>query len=62
MNELLKHVADKLGVEIEVMTTDISRGACKDFGDYKWATGIVRGLQIANGIIADTAQQVEEDD
>lgn len=60
--ELLKHVANKLNAEIEHLKEDAILGKAKDYGDYKWACGIVRGLMMANSIIADTVQRVENDD
>jgi hypothetical protein len=61
-NDILKYLSDKLNDEIKVMTDDLSRGGAKDYGDYKWACGIVRGLTMANTIIAETAQRMEHDD
>lgn len=60
--ELLKHVANKLNVEIERLKEDAILGKAKDHGEYKWACGIVRGLMTANSILMDTVQQVEQDD
>lgn len=59
-SDLLKYLSDKLNEEIKVMTDDLSRGGAKDHGDYKWACGIVRGLTMANTIIAETAQRMED--
>lgn len=61
-SELLKHVATKLNAEIEHIKDDVSLGGCKDYGDYKWACGIIRGLMTANGILSDTIQRLENDD
>lgn len=61
-SDLLKYLADKVNEEIKPITDDLSRGAAKDHGEYKYACGIIRGLMIANGILADTAQRMEQDD
>jgi hypothetical protein len=61
-SDLLKYLSDKLNAEIAVMTDDLSRGGAKDHGEYKWACGIIRGLTVANSIIADTARNMEEND
>jgi len=61
-NDLLKYLSEKVQAEITPVVDDISRGAAKDHGEYKYACGIIRGLMIVNGIIADTAQRMEHDD
>jgi ABC-type Na+ transport system ATPase subunit NatA len=59
-NDLLKHLSNKLQEEIRVITDDLSLGKAKDHGDYKYATGMIRGLMVANAIIADMAERYEE--
>lgn len=61
-SDLLKYLADKVQDEIKPVMDDLARGAAKDHGEYKYACGIIRGLMIANGIFADTAQRMEHDD
>ena len=60
--DLLKYLSGKVQEEIDVLSADLARGTAKDHGEYKYACGIIRGLMIANGIIADTAQRLENDD
>lgn len=62
MSDLLKYLSSKINEEIKVMSDDMALGTAKDFGDYKYACGIIRGLMIANSAIADIAQRMEEDD
>ena len=61
-SDLLKYLADKVQEEITPIMDDLARGTAKDHGQYKYACGIIRGLMIANGIFADTAQRMENDD
>jgi hypothetical protein len=61
-SDLLKYLSEKLNNEIKHIGDDIARGTAKDHGEYKWACGIVRGLTMANTIIAETAQHMENDD
>ena len=61
-NDLFRHLSNKVQHEITVISDDLARGTAKDHGDYKYACGIIRGLMIANGILADTAQKMENDD
>lgn len=60
--DLLKYLSDKLNAEVTHMSDDLARGGAKDHGEYKWACGIIRGLTMANTIIAETAQRLENDD
>lgn len=61
-SELLMYLSKKVQEEISVISDDLARGTAKDHGDYKYACGIIRGLMLANGFIAETAQRMEQDD
>lgn len=61
-NEVLKFISDQINEEITKLSEDMARGTAKDHGDYKYACGIIRGYMLANGIIADTAHKVDNDD
>ena len=58
--DLLEHLSARLQAEIKVLSDDMARGTAKDFGDYKHAVGMLRGLMVANSIIAETAERYEE--
>lgn len=58
-NDVLKYIADKLQEERIRLSEDMSLGKAKDFGDYKYACGIVRGLLLANNMIIETAERLE---
>ena len=60
--DLLKHLSNKVQEEIKVITDDLALGKAKDFGDYKYACGIVRGLMIANNFIIETAERLNNSD
>jgi hypothetical protein len=61
-DDILKYLSTKVQREIEVISDDLARGTAKDHGEYKYACGIIRGLMIANGLFAETAQRMEQDD
>ena len=61
-NELLMYLSKKVQEEIDVISGDLARGTAKDHGDYKYACGIIRGLMISNGFMAEAAQRMEQDD
>ena len=60
--DLPQDLSKKVQDAITVMSDDLARGTPKDFGDYKYACGIVRGLMIANNFCIETAERMEEDD
>ena len=61
-NEVLMYLSKKVQDEIDVISGDLARGTAKDHGEYKYACGIIRGLMITNGFIAEAAQRMEHDD
>jgi hypothetical protein len=62
MSDLLRHLSKKVQDELRVIEADMSMGNATDFGAYKYACGIYRGLLVANNIIMETAERMEEDD
>lgn len=62
MNNLLTHLSKRIQSELKVIEEDMALGKAADFGAYKFACGIYRGLLMANGIIMETVQQMEQDD
>jgi hypothetical protein len=58
--DIFKNLSLKIQEEIRVITDDLALGKAKDFADYKYSVGIVRGLMISNSIIADMAERYEE--
>ncbi len=61
-NEVLIYLSKKVQDEIDVISGDLARGTAKDHGEYKYACGIIRGLMMSNGFVAETAQRMEQDD
>ena len=61
-SELLMYLSKKVQDEIDVLSGDLARGTAKDHGDYKYACGIIRGLMISIGFMAEAAQRMEQDD
>jgi hypothetical protein len=57
---LLKHLSNRMLEEIKVVSDDLALGKAKDHEDYKHAVGVIRGLMVANSIIAETAERYEE--
>jgi hypothetical protein len=60
--DLLRHLSNKVQEELKVIENDMAMGRAEDFGAYKYACGIYRGLLLANNILMETAQRMEQDD
>lgn len=58
--EILKYLSNKVQEETKVIIDDLALGKAKDHGEYKHSAGIIRGLMLANAIIADMAERYEE--
>ena len=61
-DDVLKFLSDKLKDERLHLSEDMSMGKAKDFGDYKYACGIIRGLLLANNMIIETAERLNKAD
>jgi hypothetical protein len=61
-NEVLMYLSKRVQDEIDVLSGDLARGTAKDHGEYKYYCGIIRGLMMSNGFVAETAQRMEQDD
>jgi len=62
MSDILRHLSKKVQDELRVIEADMAMGNAADFGAYKYACGIYRGLLVANNIIMETAERMEADD
>ena len=60
--DLLKYLSNKVQEELKVIEADTVMGKAKDFGDYKYACGIYRGLLMAKNLLMETARRMEQDD
>ena len=61
-DDVLKYHSDKIQEERLRMAEDMSMGKAKDFGDYKYACGIIRGLLLANNMLIETAERLNKAD
>ncbi len=62
IRQYAEYLSEKLQLEIKDHGDAVARGACADFGEYKYQAGIIRGLMIANGILQDAMQSMEQDE
>jgi hypothetical protein len=61
-DDILSYLSKKIQEELKVIEEDTAMGKAEDFGAYKYACGIYRGLLVANGIVADLASKMDNDD
>ena len=60
--DLLKYLSNKIQDELKRIEEDTAAGKAEDFGAYKYACGIYRGLLVANGFIIELAQRMDTED
>lgn len=60
--DVLKHLSKSLQEERLRIIEDLGDGKAKDLAEYKYSAGVVRGLLMANNLIAETAERLENSD
>ena len=58
----LEVILKKINEHEMSMTAALTRGGCKDFGEYQRICGVLHGLSLAKSDIADLRKQLENDD
>lgn len=61
-DDVLKYLSRKVQEELKIIENDMALGRAEDFGAYKYACGIYRGLLVANGFISELAQRMDTED
>jgi hypothetical protein len=62
MDSTLEHLMSQIEEQRKNMIESIGEGAAKTFDDYRYAAGVVRGLLIAQSLVADLAKNMENFD
>jgi len=62
MDETLKILANQLAEEEQRIKDDMAQGRAEEYAQYMHACGIIRGFQIAQGLIGTLIQNIQEDD
>ena len=58
----LTYLSNQIQEERRRMAEDLADGMAKDHGEYKYCCGVVRGLLIANSLILEMSERLENDD
>jgi len=60
--DVLKYLSEQIQKERLRIIEDLGDGKAKDLAEYKYSAGVVRGLLMANNLIAETAERLENSD
>jgi len=61
MNEF-RHIMRELAEERELFEGSVLKGNLKDFAEYQFLAGTIRGLVLAESIVTDLVQKLEKSD
>lgn len=62
MDNTLAVLMSQLEEERTRIHENLGEGGPKDFAEYRFTVGVVRGLHIAQALISDLAKNLEQDD
>ena len=62
MDKNLEYLINEYDNRMAMLQAALSRGACKDFEEYKYTCGQLRGLEAARAIIVDLKKRMENSD
>jgi hypothetical protein len=59
---LLEHIRSKLRESLHMHTDQVAGGGCVDYADYKYQTGIIEGLAVAERHLLDADEMQHRSD
>lgn len=62
MDKNLEYLLEQYKDRMQMLTEAIARGNCKDFEEYRFVCGQLRGLEAACGLIQDLVERLENTD
>jgi len=62
MDKNLEYLLEQYKDRMQVLTEAVARGNCKDFDEYRFVCGQLRGLEAACSVIQDLAERLENSD
>lgn len=62
MDKTLNYLLDEYKDRVMMLTEAMARGNCKDFEEYKYVCGQLRGLEAACAVIQDLNDRLESSD
>jgi hypothetical protein len=61
-DDLLTYLSKKIRDEQKLIEEDLVIGKAKDYGAYQHACGVYRGLLVANNMLLETKERMENSD
>lgn len=58
----LEYLLKQINAEIEGLNVNLGRGSAKDYAEYQFLCGKIRGLLVAEDIIKALKERLEKDD
>jgi hypothetical protein len=62
INETLELLLEQIDEERKRIVEDLGEGKAKDFAQYQFSAGVVRGLLMSQRLVMDLAQRMESAD
>jgi hypothetical protein len=62
MDKNLTYLLEQYNDRMAMLTEAIARGNCKDFEEYRFVCGQLRGLEAACAVIQDLTERLENSD
>lgn len=62
MDKTLEYLLKEYNERMAMLTEAVARGNCKDFEEYKYVCGQLRGLEAACAVIQDLTDRLEKSD
>jgi len=62
MDKTLEYLLNEYNDRAAMLTEAVARGNCKDFEEYKYVCGQLRGLEAACAVIKDLTDRLEKSD
>ena len=58
----LDYLIKEIAIEVDAIQRNVANGNAKDYAEYQYLCGKIRGLLIAQDIVIDLKERVEKDD
>lgn len=59
MGNIFEHFIDKFSQEVDAVQESLGDGAIKSYEDYRYYCGVIRGLRVAQSMVADVKHNLE---
>ena len=60
--KVLRHLINRCSEEQKHLAEVLAQGLAKDHADYRFQCGVMRGISVAQGYLADMLERMSDDD